>query len=320
MRVFVTGATGFIGSAIVRELLDAGHQVTGLARSDKSAAALTSAGAKVQRGSLEDVESLRQGAAGADGVIHTAFYHEISHMSTSTRFRVLLGGSPTGIGSRFMGAAVHADTRAVETLGATLAGSDRPLVITSAVGVVHPRRVATEDDAGDPGSFAAPRLVSERAALSLASKGVRASVVRLPSSVHGDGDHGFIPRLIAIARKKGVSAYVGEGDNLWPAVHRLDAVRLFRLALENGVAGARYHGVAEEGIPFRDIAAVIGKRLNVPVVSKSPAEAAKHFGMMGMFVTMDVPATSIQTQQRLEWHPTQPGLIPDVDRASYFKT
>jgi nucleoside-diphosphate-sugar epimerase len=222
--------------------------------------------------------------------------------------------------SRFMGAAVEADTRAVESLGAALAGSDRPLVITSAVGVVHPRRVATEDDAGDPGSFAAPRLVSERAALSLASKGVRASVVRLPSSVHGDGDYAFIPRLINIARKKGVSAYVDEGLNLWPAVHRLDAVHLFRLALEKGVAGARYHGVAEEGIPFRDIAQVIGKRLNVPVVSKSPKEAAKHFGMMGMFVTMDVPATSTQTQQRLGWHPAQPGLIPDVDRASYFKT
>lgn len=319
MRVFVTGATGFIGSAVVRELLDAGHQVIGLARSDKSAAALLAAGAEVQRGSIEDVGSLREGAASADGVIHTAFYHEISHMSPSTRFRVLLGGSPTGIGSRFMGAAVNADTRAVETLGAALAGSNRPLVITSGVGVVNPRRVSTEDDAGDPGSFAAPRLVSERAALSLASKGVRASVVRLPSSVHGDGDHGFVPSLINIARKKGVSAYVDEGLNLWPAVHRLDAVHLFRLALENGVAGARYHGVAEEGIPFRDIAQVIGKRLGVPVVSLSPKEAAKHFGMMGMFATMDVPATSIKTQERLGWHPTQPGLIPDVDRASYFK-
>ena len=318
MRIFVTGATGFIGSAVVRELLEAGHQVTGMARSDASAKSLSAAGAQVHRGALEDVESLREGAAASDGVIHTAFYHEISHMNLATRLKVMLGGSPAAIGSRFMEAAVGTDKRAVEALGAALAGSGRPLVITSGVGVVHPVRVATEEDAGDPGSFAAPRLVSETAALSMASQGVRASVVRLPPSVHGDGDHAFVARLISIARKKGVSAYLGDGSNLWPAVHRLDAARLFRLVVENGVASARYHGVAEEGIPFRDIAEIIGKRLNVPVVSKSSQEAMKHFGFMGIFVGMDVPASSAQTQQRLGWRPTQPELIPDLELGHYF--
>jgi nucleoside-diphosphate-sugar epimerase len=293
MRVFVTGATGFIGSAIVRELVDAGYQVLGLARSDAGAKSLIAAGAEVHRGSLEDLESLRSGAAAADGVIHTAFIHDFSNY----------------------GPAAEADKRAIETLGAPLVGSDRPLIVTSGTLLAQLQgQFATEDDAPNP-NF--PRK-SEEAALTMASRGVRVGVLRLPPSVHGEGDHGFVPRLISIAREKGVSAYIGDGLNRWPAVHRLDAAHLYRLILEKGSAGSRYHGVADDGVPTREIAEVIGKRLNIPIVSKSREQAADHFGWIGLFFAMDSPASSAITQERLGWHPTGPGLISDLEQMHYF--
>lgn len=319
MRVFVTGATGFIGSAIVEELLGAGHQVTGLARSDASAGKLTAAGAEVYRGSLEDLDSLRRGAADSEGVIHLAFFHEITHMSLSTRLRVMLGGSPGGIVARYVEAAVAADRRALETLGEALAGSDRPLVAAFGTLGMTPGRLATEEEASDPNAVGGPRGKSEETMQALAARGVRAAVVRLPPLVHGPGDRaGFAPRLIGVARKKGVSAYVGDGLNRWPAVHRLDAAHLFRLVLEQGVAGGRYHAVADEGVPFREIAEVIGQRLNVPVAPKSPEEAAKLFSWLAPFLPVDNPASSKLTQEQLGWEPTQPGLMADLEQGTYF--
>jgi nucleoside-diphosphate-sugar epimerase len=296
MRVFLTGATGFIGSAIAQELMNAGHQVLGLARSDGAAKSLAAAGAQVHRGDLEDLDSLRSGAAAADGVIHTGFIHDFA------KFK----------------AVCETDRRAIEALGTALAGSDRPLIVTSGTALVAPGRLATEEDAGTLTSNDFPRAASEEAARSVAARGVRISVVRLSPSVHGDGDHGFVPTLIKIAREKGVSAYVGDGKNRWTAVHRLDAAHLFRLALEKGFAGARYHGVAEEGIALRDIAQVIGRRLNIPAVSKSPEEAAKHFDWFAHFAGLDCPASSKLTQERLGWRPTQPGLIADLDRSTRY--
>ncbi|MEO6195775.1 MAG: SDR family oxidoreductase [Thermoanaerobaculia bacterium] len=298
MRVFVTGATGFIGSAIVRELIDAGHQVLGLARSAAAADALARLGVEAHRGELSDTESLVAGARACEGVIHAAFIHDFVDFS----------------------AAGETDRRAIDALGATLAGSGRPLVVTSGTAHLKAGRIGTEDDAPDPSSAATHRIASEEATLAMASRGVGASLVRLPPSVHGDGDYGFVPRLINIARQKGVSAYIGDGLNRWPAVHRLDAAHLFRLALEKGSPGARYHGIADEGVPVRDIADVIGRRLNVPVVSKSPEEAADHFGFLSHFLAIDCPASSAQTQEWLGWRPTRPGLIPDLDHGRYFES
>jgi nucleoside-diphosphate-sugar epimerase len=319
MRVFVTGATGFIGSAIVKELIDAGHEVVGLARSEASAKSLLAAGARAYLGSIEDLEGLRRGVAGAEGAIHTAFFHKITQMSFSTRLRVMLGGSPSGIVSRFGRVAVEADKRAIETIGNALTGRDRALVVAFPTMALRPGRLATEEDAPDPTSAGGVRASSEEAALALAIKGVRSSVVRLPPVVHDREKQGLASMMIRIAQKKGVSAYVGEGLNRWPGVHRLDTAHLFKLALENGSAGARYHAVAEEGVPVREIAEAIGRRLNLPVMGKSSQEAAKHFGWLAPFLSTDNPTSSKLTQERLRWRPTGPELIPDLDRLSYVE-
>ncbi len=305
MRVFVTGASGHIGSALVADLLAAGHQVLGLARSEQSSAALTAAGADVQRGTLDDLETLRDAAASTDGVIHLAYMHDIS-LSDPNGYAV----------------AGAADLKAVETMGEALQGSDRPLVITSgtlALAFVLPAgQVARETDAFDPASTQA-RIATENAAIRLAGRGVRSSIVRLPPTVHSSLDHhGFIPRLIGIAREKGVSAFVGDGANRWPAVHTLDAARLFRLAAEAAPAGSPLHGVGDEGVPFREIAAVIGRHLDVPVTGISPDEAGEHFGFLGTFVSTDNPTSSALTQELVEWRPTHAALIPDLDEGHYF--
>ena len=296
MLVFVTGATGFIGSAVVQDLMHAGHQVLGLARSDEGAKSLVAAGAAVHRGDLEDLESLRSGAAMSDGVIHTAFIHDFSKFQENCDI----------------------DRRAIEALGDVLVGSNRPLVITSGTGMGNtaPGQPATEDNFNlhHPN----PRKSSELAGVSVAERGVNVSVVRLPQ-VHDRDKHGLVTYSIALAREKGVSAYIGDGLNRWPAVHRLDAASLYRLALEKGSVGARYHAVAEEGVTAMEIAEAIGRGLKVPVVAMSPEDAAAHFGWLSIFAGMDMPASSALTQQRLGWRPTQPfSMIDDLDHASAF--
>ena len=294
MRVFVTGATGFIGSAIVQELIAAGHDVLGLARSDAAAAALTAARARVHRGDLSDLDSLRRGATDSDGMIHTGFTHDFANFK----------------------AACEADRRAILALGSALEGSERLLVITSGIGLLPSGQLATEASM-PPSPSPNPRVASEEAAHAVAARGARVSVVRLAPSVHGEGDHGFVPILIKLAREKRTSAYLGDGLNRWPAVHRLDAARLFRLAFEKGVP-ATYHGVAEEGVPFRDIAEAIGHRLNLPVKGIAPEDAGSHFGWFAHFAAMDVLASSIRTQEALRWRPIQPGLIEDIAQPAYY--
>jgi nucleoside-diphosphate-sugar epimerase len=308
MRIFVTGASGWIGSAVVPELVGAGHQVIGLARSDDSAAALTDAGVQVHRGSLDDLDGLRGAADASDGVIHLAFKHDLAFSGD------------------FLGAAT-ADRHAVEAFGEALAGSDRPLVIASGTLGVAPGHVATElDGHGDDQSLAVygPGPLARRATaefvLSLAANGVRSSVMRLPPTNHGDGDNGFMATLVAIARDKGVSGYIGDGSNRWPAVHRLDSARLFRLAVEGAPAGSTLHAVADQGVPIRDIADVIGRHLDVPVVSISPEDAGEHFTWLSNFLAADSPASSTLTRELLGWQPEQAGLIEDLDEGHYFRT
>ncbi|EPX63139.1 3-beta hydroxysteroid dehydrogenase/isomerase [Cystobacter fuscus DSM 2262] len=296
MRVFVTGATGFVGSAVVQELLAAGHEVLGLARSDAGAASLTAIGAFVQRGSIEELDSLERGAATSDAVIHTAFNHDFSKYKESCEF----------------------DRRVIETLGAALAGTTRPLIITSALGVLPKGVLGTEETAPASGVEAHPRAATEEAADAVAARGVRVSVVRLPPSVHGDGDPHFVPTLIKLARRTGLSAYIGDGGNRWSSVHRLDAARLYRLVLEKRPGGGRYHAVADEGIPFRDIATAIGRRLGVPSVGKPRDEAAQHFGGFMNFAALDAPASSARTREQLGWNPKQVGLLADLEQGRYF--
>lgn len=316
MRVFVTGATGFIGSAVVRELIEAGHEVTGLVRSAEAAAKLEAAGANAQHGGIEDLASLTRGASTADGVIHTAFFHAFSHASLATRLRVMLGGSPAHIVKRFMTAAVEADRRAIETLGNALRGDQRSLVIAFPTMAMTQGRLAVETDLADPNAVGGLRARSEEAALALAARGVKPTIVRLPPSVHDKTRQGLVTQLIAIARKKRVSAYViGDSENRWGAVHRLDSSRLFRLALEQGEAAACYHAVAEEGIPLRAIAEAIGSHLGLRVEGLSPKDAPKHFGWLAPFVGVDNPVSSELTEQRLSWQPIHPRLMADVATA-----
>ena len=299
MRVLVTGATGWIGSVLVPELTAAGHAVVGLARSDAAAEALAAAGAESVRGSLDDLDALRSAAAASDGVVHLAFKHE----------EAFSGDFP---------AATAADRRVIETLGEALAGSGRPLVIASGLAGHASGTLVTEDEAPDTSSIPGERMLGERLALALAGSGVRSSSVRLAPTVHGEGDGAFVATMVAIARATGVSGYLGEGRNTWPAVHRLDAARLFRLALETAPAGSVLHGAAEEGEPLRAVAEAIGRHLGVPATSVAPERADEHFGWLAAFVALDVRASSALTRERVGWTPTHPGLVEDLDRGHYF--
>ena len=297
MKVFVTGATGFVGSAVVKELINAGHEVLGLARNETAEKALVLAGAEVHKGDLEDLQSLWQGARLADGIIHTGFIHDFSRFA----------------------AVCEIDRVAIETIGNSIAGTDKPFIVTSGTLLVNPGMLATEDMLPNYNG-ANPRLASEKAVDALASQNIRISVVRLSPSVHGEGDHhGFVPILIDIARKTGSSAYIDGGQNQWTGVHRLDAAKLYRLALEQATPGARFHGVAEESITLKAIAEAIGEQLGLPVVSISKNEAAAHFGWFEHFVSIDGPASGRLTRERLNWEPEYSSLIQDLEQGIYFK-
>ena len=297
MQIFLTGASGFIGSAVLAELLKAGHQVIALVRSAEQAKKLESAGARAHMGDLDDHDSLRKGAENAEGVIHTAFNHDFSRYAESC----------------------ENDRLIIRAFGEALAGSSRPVLVTSGIGLLPSGRLVNEHDEVIAGKN--PRTASEEAVSEVASKGVHASLVRLPPTVHGDGDHGFVPMLIDFARKQGSSVYIEEGQNFWPAVHRFDAAKLYRLAVEKAAApGTVYHGVAEQGIAFKEIAEAIGKGLNLPVVSKSKEEAAEHFGFFSHFAAMDIIASADITKQTLGWTPDQIGILEDLEKGTYFQS
>ncbi len=306
MKIFVTGASGWIGSSVVPELLEAGHEVVGLARSDASAQRLEDVGAIVQRGDLDDPDGLAKAAADSDGVIHLAFQHEVA-----------FGGNFAAAGA--------ADRRAVEAMGTAFADSDRPFVLASGILGLSSGRVATEDDGLVPSDEIRANPAGVRAAtalltLSLRGIGVRSSVLRLPPSVHGDGDNGFVATLVGIARERGVAGYVGDGSNRWPAVHRSDAARLARLAVESAPAGSVLHAVGDRGVPFREIADAISRQLDIPTESVSPGDASDHFAFLGHFVSLDCPATASITRHLLGWEPTGPTLIEDLDKGHYTRS
>jgi nucleoside-diphosphate-sugar epimerase len=305
MRIFVTGASGWIGSAVVPELLGAGHEVVGLARSEASSKRLEAAGAIVQQGDLDDPDGLAKAAADSDGVIHLAFQHEVA------------------FGGNFAAAAV-ADRRAVEAIGAALAESERPFVLASGMLGLAVGRTASEDDGLVPSPEVRANPAGRRAAtalltLSLSGTGVRSTVLRFPPTVHGDGDNGFVAALVGIARQRGVAGYVGDGANRWPAVHRSDAARLARLAVESAPAGSVLHAVGDEGVPFREIAEAMGRHLAIPTSSVARVDAAEHFGHLGHFVALDSPATAAMTRELLGWQPTGPGLLEDLEQDHYYR-
>ena len=317
MHIFVTGATGFIGTAVVKELLSSGHQVTGLSRTAQGAEKLQKLGAKARVGRLDQPALLREAAADSDGVIHLAFMHGLGHMDLMTRLRLFAGALNGGVMSSFMRILHQTESRAVQALGSGLEGTGRPLIVTSGVLSLPSGKISTEED--DHRTDGPNRAFSETAALDFVPRGVRASVIRLAPTVHGSGDRGLIPRLIKAARKKGSSVYIGDGANRWPAAHIRDAATLFRLALEKGEAGAKYHGVDETGVPFREIASKIAAKLGITASSCPTPKSAKHLGFLSSFVGLDSPSSSERTQQALGWKPTGPGLLADIDQQDYFK-